>query len=86
MAPALPVFAGEPAPTGNAHDLEILTPLQEQQPEQNPKVSAVPVGAGLPAKGPVPSQCGTRSVQCLKRWLTLVAVYVHPTASSPKTE
>ncbi|MNP75464.1 hypothetical protein D3C76_1725280 [compost metagenome] len=27
-------------------------PLQEQLPEQNPEASAVPVGAGLPAKRP----------------------------------
>ncbi|ATP42580.1 hypothetical protein CR511_00325 [Pseudomonas putida] len=34
MAPALPVFAGEPAPTGTASALNY---------------SAIPVGAGLPA-------------------------------------
>ena len=45
MAPALPVFAGEPAPTGNAHGLEILMAKQEQLPEQNPEVSTAPVGA-----------------------------------------
>ncbi|HBM65792.1 MAG TPA: hypothetical protein DD418_20030 [Pseudomonas sp.] len=59
MAPATPVFAGTPAPTGTVQGRAVISPCQAQVRgrsrrslclKRNLNVGAVTVGAGKPAK------------------------------------